>query len=94
MVENLVAALRADLQTLPWMSEPTRQQALAKLAAMTLKIGYPDKWRDYSKLVIKPDDLVGNQRRVAEFALNYQLSKLGKPVDRTEWGMTPQTVNA
>jgi putative endopeptidase len=76
------------------MSAETKQKALEKLAKFTAKIGYPDKWRDYSKLVIKRDDLIGNQRRASEFALDYQLNKLGKPVDRTEWNMTPQTVNA
>jgi putative endopeptidase len=94
LVRNLIEAYRVDIQALDWMSGETKTKALEKLTKFTSKIGYPDKWRDYSKLVIKPDDLVGNQRRVAEFALNYQLSKLGKPVDRTEWGMTPQTVNA
>ncbi len=76
------------------MSAETKTRALEKLSKFTPKIGYPDKWRDYSKLEIHRDDLVGNVRRAAEFALNYQLNKLGKPVDRTEWGMTPQTVNA
>src|SRR5260370_30077111 len=76
------------------MEPKTKIKALEKLAKFTPKIGYPDKWRDYSSLEIRPDDLVGNARRAAEFALNYQLSKLGKPVDQTEWGMTPQTVNA
>ncbi len=94
LVANLIEAYRIDIQALDWMSAETKAKALEKLAKFTSKIGYPDKWRDYSKLEIKQDDLVGNQRRVAEFALNYQLSKLGKPVDRTEWGMTPQTVNA
>jgi putative endopeptidase len=94
LVANLIEAYRIDIQALDWMSAETKAKALEKLAKFTPKIGYPDKWRDYSKLEIKRDDLVGNQRRVSEFALNYRLSKLGKPVDRTEWGMTPQTVNA
>jgi putative endopeptidase len=94
LVANLIQAYRVDIQALDWMSAETKDKALQKLAKFTPKIGYPDNWRDYSKLVIKPDDLVGNQRRVAEFALDYQLSKLGKRVDRSEWGMTPQTVNA
>jgi putative endopeptidase len=76
------------------MSTETKAKALEKLAKFTPKIGYPDKWRDYSKLIIQRDDLIGNQCRAAGFALNYQLSKLGEPVDRAEWGMTPQTVNA
>jgi putative endopeptidase len=94
LVANLIEAYRIDIQALDWMSAETKAKALEKLAKFTSKIGYPDKWRDFSKLEIKRDDLVGNQRRVSEFSLNYQLSKLGKPVDRTEWGMTPQTVNA
>jgi len=94
LVANLIEAYRVDIKALDWMSTETKIKALEKLAKFTPKIGYPDKWRDYSKLEIQPDDLVGNERRVAEFDLNYQLGKLGKPVDRTEWGMTPQTVNA
>jgi putative endopeptidase len=94
LVANLIEAYRVDIQALDWMSPETKTKALEKLAKFTPKIGYPDKWRDYSKLEIKRDDSVGNQRRVAEFEQNYELSKLGKPVDRTEWGMTPQTVNA
>jgi putative endopeptidase len=94
LVANLIEAYRIDIQALDWMSAETKSKALVKLAKFTPKIGYPDKWRDYSKLEIRPDDLVGNARRAAEFALNYQLNKLGKPIDRTEWGMTPQTVNA
>jgi putative endopeptidase len=76
------------------MSPETKTKALAKLSKITPKIGYPDKWRDYTKLEIKPHDLVGNSRRAAAFALDFQMNKLGKRVDRTEWGMTPQTVNA
>ena len=94
LVANLIEAYRVDILALDWMSPETKKKALEKLAKFEPKIGYPDKWRDYTKLEIKPDDLIGNERRIAEFALNYQLSKLGKPVDRTEWGMTPQTVNA
>ncbi len=94
LVANLIAAYRVDILALDWMSAETKVKALEKLAKFTPKIGYPDKWRDYSKLEIRSDDLVGNAHRAAEFAMNYQLSKLGKPVDPTEWGMTPQTVNA
>jgi putative endopeptidase len=94
LVANLIEAYRVDIQALDWMSAETKTQALDKLAKFTPKIGYPDKWRDYSALAIRRDDLVGNARRAAEFDWNYQLSKLGKPVDRAEWGMTPQTVNA
>jgi putative endopeptidase len=94
LVANLIEAYRIDIQALDWMSAETKVKALEKLAKFTPKIGYADKWRDYSKLEIQRDDLVGNARRAAAFALDYQLGKLGKPVDRTEWGMTPQTVNA
>lgn len=94
LVSNLIEAYRVDIQALDWMSAETKAKALQKLAKFTPKIGYPDVWRDYSKLGIQRDDLVGNLRRIAEFNLNYQLSKLGKRVDRSEWGMTPQTVNA
>jgi putative endopeptidase len=94
LVANLSEAYRMDIQALDWMSAETKAKALEKLSKFTSKIGYPDKWRDYSKLEIKRDDLVGNQRRISEFELDYRLGKLGKPVDKTEWGMTPQTVNA
>ncbi len=94
LVDNLVEAYRVDILALDWMSPETKTRALKKLAKFTPKIGYPDKWRDYSKLEVKADDLIGNARRAAEFALNYQLDKLGKPVDRSEWFMSPQTVNA
>jgi putative endopeptidase len=94
LVANLIAAYRQSITNLDWMSPETKQRALVKLAKFTPKIGYPDKWRDYSKLEIQRDDLVGNERRMAEFGYDYQLSHLGQPVDRTEWGMTPQTVNA
>lgn len=94
LVDNLTEAYRVDILALDWMSPETKTRALKKLSKFTPKIGYPDKWRDYTKLEIKADDLVGNARRAAEFALNYQLDKLGKPVDRDEWHMTPQTVNA
>ncbi|MEX2187263.1 MAG: M13-type metalloendopeptidase [Pirellulales bacterium] len=94
LVDNLIEAYRVDIVALDWMSPETKTRALKKLSKFTPKIGYPDKWRDYSKLEIRGDDLVGNARRAAEFGLNYQLDKLGKPVNRTEWHMTPQTVNA
>ena len=76
------------------MSEDTKARALEKLAAFTPKIGYPDHWRDYSALVVRADDLIGNARRAAAFELDRQLAKIGKPVDRLEWFMSPQTVNA
>ena len=94
MVENLVSALRSDIQTLPWMSDPTRKQALAKLAAMNLKIGYPDKWRDYSAYRVARDSYVANLQRGSAFEFHRQLAKIDKPVDRTEWDMSPPTVNA
>jgi len=94
MVHNLLAALKDDLQTLPWMGPETRAQATAKLEAFTLKIGYTDKWRDYSALKIDRTSYTGNIVRAAESELARRLNKIGKPVDRTEWGMTPPTVNA
>ena len=94
MVNNLIAALREDIPTLTWMGPDTKKQALAKLEAFTVKIGYPDKWRDYSKLSIDRASYDANLRRSTEFEYARQLAKIGKPVDRTEWGMTPPTVNA
>jgi putative endopeptidase len=94
LVKNLIEAYRQDIQNLDWMSAETRKKALEKLEKFTPKIGYPDRWRDYSKLEIRRDDLLGNVRRAHAFELDHNLAKLGKPVDRTEWGMTPQTVNA
>jgi predicted metalloendopeptidase len=94
MVHNLIAALRDDLQTLPWMGPDTRTQATAKLEAFAVKIGYTDKWRDYSALEINRRSYAENQLRGAEFEFARRLNKIGKPVDRTEWGMTPPTVNA
>ncbi len=94
MVHNLFAALRDDLQTLPWMGPETRAQATAKLEAFTVKIGYTDKWRDYSALKIDRRSYAENQIRATAFEFARRLDKIGKPVDRTEWGMTPPTVNA
>ncbi len=94
MVANLVAALRGDLATLGWMSEPTRRQATTKLEAFIRKIGYPDKWRDYSGLEIDRGPYVSNVWRADKFETERDLRKVGKPVDKTEWGMTPPTVNA
>jgi putative endopeptidase len=94
LVENLTAAYRANISELDWMSPETRAKALDKLAKFTPKIGYPDKWRDYSKLEIKPDDLLGNVRRADAFENDREFAKLGGPIDRDEWGMTPHTVNA
>lgn len=94
LVQNLLAAYRQDINSLDWMTPDTKQQAQAKLAKIMVKIGYPSKWRDYSALSIRPDDLLGNVQRANEFEWNRNVNKLGKPVDRTEWGMYPQTVNA
>jgi putative endopeptidase len=94
MVLNLIAALRDDLKTLPWMGPETRAQATAKLEAFAVKIGYPDKWRDYSALKVDRSSYLQNLQRGAEFEFQRRLNKIGKPVDRTEWGMTPPTVNA
>ena len=94
LVANLVAAYRSSIKELDWMSPATKEKALDKLAKFNPKIGYPIKWRDYSTLEIKPDDLVGNITRSQEFATDRELNKLGKPLDRDEWFMTPQTVNA
>ena len=94
MVNNLIAALRDDIPSLSWMSPETKKEALAKLEAFNVKIGYTDKWRDYSKLTIDRSSYDANIRRSSEFELARQLAKIGKPVDRTEWGMTPPTVNA
>jgi endothelin-converting enzyme/putative endopeptidase len=94
MVKKLEAALGQDLQQIPWMTPATRQKALEKLHAITNKIGYPDKWRDYSALNIVKGDAMGNSFRANEFEFHRQISKIGKPVDRLEWLMTPPTVNA
>ena len=94
LVENLREAYRQSIETLEWMGPDTRQRALDKLAKFTPKIGYPAKWRDYSSLTIDPADLMGNVRAAHVFEFHRQLNKVGKPVDRDEWRMTPQTVNA
>jgi putative endopeptidase len=94
MVHNLTAALRDDLQTLPWMSPATRKAATEKLEAFTVKIGYPDKWRDYSALKIDRGPYVLNTFRGVQFENARDLAKIGKPVDRSEWGMTPPRVDA
>ena len=94
LVHNLMAALRADIADLDWMGPETRKAAIAKLDAFTPKIGYPDTWRDYSKYEVKADAYLGNVLRGEEFEFRRQAAKIGKPVDRSEWGMTPPTVNA
>uniref|UniRef100_E6QM49 Endothelin-converting enzyme 1 n=1 Tax=mine drainage metagenome TaxID=410659 RepID=E6QM49_9ZZZZ len=94
LVAALEKALGQDISTLPWMSDTTRKAAEEKLNLIRNKIGYPEKWRDYSALTVKRDDLIGNVDRDVVFERNHNLSKLGKPVDEKEWGMTPPTVNA
>lgn len=94
LVQNLKAALRDDLQTLSWMSPATRVKAVEKLDKMAIKIGYPDHWRDYSKLHVDSPSYVVNAMRADEFEFQRELNKVGTPVDRGEWGMTPPTVNA
>jgi predicted metalloendopeptidase len=94
MVEALESALRRDIQELSWMSDTTRKQALVKLNAIQNKIGYPNKWRDYSSLTIARGDAIGNSLRANAFEVRYQLNKIGKPLDKQEWQMTPPTVNA
>jgi len=94
LVGNLVQAYRVDIAALDWMSEDTKVKALEKLNKFTAKIGYPDKWRDYTKLEITPDDLIANLTAVSRFAREFEFNKIGQPVDRSEWYLTPQTVNA
>jgi putative endopeptidase len=94
LVANLIEAYRISINELAWMSPETKVKALEKLGKFRPKIGYPDKWRDYSALQTTPDDLYGNVGRVVKFQRDHELSKIGKPVDRDEWHMAPQTVNA
>jgi len=94
LVANLVEAYRISISDLDWMSETTKLKALEKLNKFNPKIGYPDKWRDYSSLEINAGDLIGNTAHISRFARDFELAKLGAPVDRSEWYMTPQTVNA
>ncbi len=94
MVRRIESAMEARIRGLGWMTEPTRKQAISKLVYVRNKIGYPDTWRDYGKLEVRRGDLAGNAARSAEFEFRRQLTKIGKPVDRNEWEMTPPTVNA
>jgi putative endopeptidase len=94
LVAHLVDAYRESIETLEWMTPATRERALDKLSKFTPKIGYPVKWRDYSSLEIVPDDLLANVRATTEFEFQRELGKIGKPIDRDEWFMTPQTINA
>lgn len=94
LVANLIEAYRQSIRTLDWMGEETKERALDKLEKFTPKIGYPVKWRDYSRLEIDPTNLVGNVRAAALFEFERELGKIGSPIDRDEWFMTPQTINA
>jgi len=94
MARQIETAMREDILALAWMSEPTKQRALEKLGAITNKIGYPERWRDYGTLRIVRGDRLGNFERAMVFERQRELARIGKPLDRTEWGMTPQTVNA
>jgi putative endopeptidase len=94
LVQNLLKAYETSIQELSWMTPTTKKKALEKLSRITTKIGYPDEWRDYSNLEVRADDLLGNVRRAAEFEHHRRIARLHLPVDRKEWGMTPQTVNA
>jgi putative endopeptidase len=94
MVHNILAAFRDRVDTLEWMTPATKAKAKAKAETMRVGVGYPDTWRDYATLEIKPDDALGNRLRAEQYETRHQLGKLGQPVDRGEWWMTPQTVNA
>jgi putative endopeptidase len=94
LVENLKGVFHDRLEKVSWMTDATRAKALAKFARFTQKIGYPNKFRDYSAVKIRRDDLLGNVRRAAAFESHREIVRVGKPVDRSEWGMTPETVNA
>lgn len=94
LVNNLQTTFASRIKGLSWMSEATKTRALEKLNAFTKKIAYPDKWKDYSSISISKDDLLGNLRHASQWRYDYMINHFGKPVDRTEWGMTPPTINA
>jgi putative endopeptidase len=94
LVDNIIVSMKTRIENLDWMSDVTKQKAIEKLSTFVPKIGYPDVWKDYSALEIKVDDLVGNMKRSALVEYNREMDKLGKPIDRKEWHMMPQTVNA
>ncbi len=94
LVGNLIEEYEISIKQLDWMTDDTKKSALKKLSHLTLKIGYPDKWRDYSDLKLNDNNLLSNIIQINNFEYNYAINKLGKPIDKTEWGMTPQTVNA
>jgi putative endopeptidase len=94
LVDNIVATFAERIQQLDWMSDSTKQKALLKLHAIVKKIGYPDKWKDYASITITRNDIIANLRATTNFAFNRDMAKIGKPVDRAEWQMTPPTINA
>lgn len=94
MIKMLIKGFEVSINELEWMSDKTKVQALDKLSKFTYKIGYPDEWHDYSALTIEPNDLVGNYQRFVQLQFNDMIDEIGQPVDKTKWGMTPQTVNA
>jgi putative endopeptidase len=94
LVADIEKSMKLDIESATWMSDATKQQAYAKLEAVANKIGYPEKWRDYSSVVVKRDDYLGDEERANAFEVRRNLNKIGKPVDKSEWGMTPPTVNA
>jgi endothelin-converting enzyme/putative endopeptidase len=94
MTQQIEKAMEEDIEQLTWMGPETKKQALLKLHSVVNKVGYPDKWRDYSSVEVRPDDFLGNVQRAISFESHRELSKIGKPLDRGEWGMTPPTVNA
>jgi predicted metalloendopeptidase len=94
LVGQIEESMRQDIQTATWMSDATKKEAFAKLKLVSNKIGYPERWRDYSSIVITRDDYFGDDQRATAFEIRRNLNKIGKPVDKTEWGMTPPTVNA
>jgi len=94
LINNLKGTLADRIKRLDWMSDATKERALKKLAAITVKVGYPDKWQTYNGLIIDRNDYAGNLRRIGVWRYNFNISQLGKPVDKTRWGMTPPTVNA
>jgi len=94
LVDNILTTFAERIQNLDWMSDSTKQKALIKLHAIVKKIGYPDKWKDYSSIAITRNDIIANLRATTNFNFKRDLAKIGKPVDRGEWGMTPPTINA
>jgi putative endopeptidase len=94
LVDNLHEALKLRIEHLTWMSDETKKKALEKWATFTPKIGYPDKWRDWTGLVTQRDNYAENVFAAQAFNYRWEIGKIGKPVDKTEWGMTPQTINA